>query len=245
MVFTVATVASGGQPAPPRSAAPPVFLGDVVSVVTGDARARDALDGAIAMWRACPQFARGFPRIAAVPRIARADLVEGERHGRMVTVVVERGFGRADVCGTFQGMSIVLHRGTLDLRGRPRFCGAVAANLAHEIGHVLGLDDDPGFHADVGPTGVMTSTTAAIAGPPRSVTPRECVAVDRRWMTSLELRQAHALGIAKSQQELGKPLSELAEEWHHHAYATEPAGDAYRGAWPRVGVAELSSEDRN
>jgi hypothetical protein len=50
---------------PPRPV--PVYLGDSIAFETSDGRLVEAVDRAIGIWRGCPQFGLGFPRLV-LPR---------------------------------------------------------------------------------------------------------------------------------------------------------------------------------
>ena len=230
LVPAVASAQSGGSH---DHDTPNVAMGDLISLVTSDARLRGPLEQAIAMWSGCPQYGVGFPRFETVAEIAPSDLRPGERHRRKVTVALgDRAHpGRGSRCGTFQGGSIILHRRTVDDFGRAHYCGALGETLAHEIGHALGIE-----HAEPGPADrqgeqVMTSTILANIKQPRQVRTWECAAVDRHWMTSLELAGASALGLGSPTAALGRSLVETAEAWHEAVAMglvdpTHPVGSA-------------------
>lgn len=196
---------------------------DLISLVSSDPRLRGPISEAIAMWRGCPQFGIGFPRIATVAEVSTSSLPDSAPLWRQITVGIGRDrSGRGLRCATFQGSSIVLHRSTVDSLGRTFPCGAMAPNLAHEIGHALGVGHGAPQAGRGGPRveEVMNSTIPPTF-PRRRVTASDCGAVDRLWMTSLELAQARSLGLAPPEFTFGRSIAEVAAAWHDR---TQPDG---------------------
>jgi len=93
------------------------------------------------------------------------------------------------LCGTFAGDEIVLYSHARDGRGRPaRSCGGpprLAETLAHELGHVLGLDDQ---YATRCAGYIMNQLWLTRSGAPleRRVRPEECAAADTGFLTAAE-----------------------------------------------------------
>lgn len=156
---------------------------------------------AIRLWSRCAEYGTGFPTLRV------------DEHGTQ-TLRVEYdpasiGEGR---CGSFRGRRVLLHAWMLDADGRILPCGPLALNLAHELGHALGL-------ADSRETGCRHFVMAPIlVGQPtlRRPRPAECAALAERWMTSRELRAA-PMSVAEA------PRSPVAER------------DAWLSAWPVPG----------
>ena len=67
----------------------------------------------------------------------------------------------------------------------PERCTAPAANLAHELGHVLGLED-----ARTDSACADRIMAAANSRRPRAVSSEECRLVGHRWLTRAEQRRA-------------------------------------------------------
>jgi hypothetical protein len=194
----------------------PVYLGDLFALETPDARLVEALDRAIKIWRGCPQFGLGFPRLVTAARAVPAGLTASDRPQRTIEVELIRVRGANLRCGVYRGTSIELHLDAVSNLGYRFPCGALELNLAHEIGHLLGVGhDEPAGALDpqvIQP--LMAPRIFRSARRARAVTPAECRAADRRWMTSLEMRQARTLGLTSHQGDFTRPLAELARDWH-------------------------------
>jgi hypothetical protein len=70
-------------------------------------------------------------------------------------------------------------------------CGSLPQNLAHELGHVLGLGDIQNrgsCRTEI--MGFVTPTSAYR----RRVTPQECTAAGSRWLTTVDMDEARQLG---------------------------------------------------
>lgn len=138
------------------------------------------VESAIALWRACRNFGSGFP-----------ELVAGEESGRRLEVdhrPDEAGPGR---CGSFAGNRIILWGRQRQPDGTLRPCGAVEQNLAHELGHVLGLADAP-LGASCSRR-IMARLHDANLGS-RRVQEDECMAVGQLWLTPSEVGRLATAG---------------------------------------------------
>ncbi|MDX1384094.1 MAG: hypothetical protein R3190_10655, partial [Thermoanaerobaculia bacterium] len=131
------------------------------------------VEAAIDYWRACPNYGASFPAF-----------VVGGNADRSVTLESADSSGD-DACASF-------HRGTIRLfdwavpAGRvPERCTTPAANLAHELGHVLGLED-----ARTDSACADRIMAAANSRRPRAVSSEECRLVGHRWLTRAEQRRA-------------------------------------------------------
>lgn len=150
---------------------PHTSRGESIGLVHGPEVPREWVEEAIGYWRSCPDYGRDFPAL------------EPERPGsRTLTIRYETGHGDRR-CGSFDGSTITLYAVARDQANRPVSCGALPETLAHELGHALGLKDAPGRKSCA--SHVM-AWLRADARRPRSVTPEECRAVGRKWLTPAE-----------------------------------------------------------
>ncbi len=134
---------------------------------------------ALAAWANCPEYGWGFPALQLTG--------EGTRELWLDFDPRATGEGR---CGAFTGRRIVLFARMRTATGEVLPCGALDANLAHELGHALGLADARG-------PGCRHHAMASIdrRRGDRRPQPAECAALDRHWSTWRErtdLRLAEA-----------------------------------------------------
>ena len=93
VVFALATAPATAQTEDAGGTAS-IVLGDVIVLRSEHTRVLEPLERAVAMWRGCPQFAVGFPRLATSDDSPDAELRPGE-HGRLhVTVAIELDGGK-------------------------------------------------------------------------------------------------------------------------------------------------------
>jgi hypothetical protein len=137
---------------------------------------REAID----LWQGCANFGLGFPAV-----------VEGGQGMRTVHVKLLPHGNGGYKCGTFRGSEIRLYGFYTDRNGRTRSCGSVAQNLAHELGHALGLDDAPS-----GATCQSTIMAPLTANNERRRRPSdaECSLVGQKWITPSEERTLARFG---------------------------------------------------
>jgi hypothetical protein len=69
--------------------------------------------------------------------------------------------------------------------------------------------------------GVMAGTIGPGSRLQRMASAAECREVDRHWLTSLELAEARALGLAEPARAFGRRLVEVAEAWHETVYGID------------------------
>jgi len=137
------------------------------------------LTAAAGYWATCPSYGTGFPRFTT-------DNVSADAQ---VTVVYSGGSGTSCGLTTHSAnnpnvIQIQLWDRGLDTAGHPYDCNVVDT-LAHELGHVLDLDNStcPGYI--MGPTTLSTMNGHEVAGT-RSVNSQECSTVSNRWTTSFD-----------------------------------------------------------
>lgn len=131
---------------------------------------------AIDLWKACDNYGVGFPafRLGATGTL-RQVVVKYQR--------VRHNPGRRKKCGWFSGNTITLFGYVATAKGF-RHCGTLSRNLAHEMGHVLGLVDAPEVLACA--THIMSDLTPANLFS-RFVRRDECLLLEARWLMPAEL----------------------------------------------------------
>lgn len=129
-----------------------------------------ALERAIGAWAACAAYGSGFPSL---------------RRGGVGTRQLRVRFDPDAVgdarCGAFSGRTITLYARMRSWRGSLVPCGSLWRNLAHELGHALGLRDAPPS-CDT----FMMAKINRHNGAHRAVQEPECRLLEERWTTAAE-----------------------------------------------------------
>ncbi len=131
------------------------------------------VSGAIEAWEQCSNYSQDFPKF-----------LDGEAGDQVLQVEYNSGSSGDDRCGEIQGRKVVLFRFAQDSKGQRVACGARDLNLAHEMGHALGLRDSSRTHVCDG--GLMARLTKRNRFD-RRVTAEECSLVGQRWLTFSEV----------------------------------------------------------
>jgi hypothetical protein len=133
------------------------------------------VDAAIAFWARCPAYGLDFPHFVRGNR--------GDKYGSSPVVEIVLG-GRnddSDACAVFQGNLIVLYTEARTELGTPMVCRQQVGNLAHELGHVLGLG-----HTASGLRDPVMGSVPRFGRLARSVSTHDCSAVGLGWLTTAE-----------------------------------------------------------
>lgn len=156
-----------------------IYLGDRIGVELVGPLHRRVLEEALDEWRRCANYGTGFPAFGDGP---------GDRS---VTVRYRPGAVGRGHCGSFERSEIVLYDQMIDDQGRRVGCGSLALNLAHELGHVLGLADAP---TDGGCERTVMSWITPRNAFKRGVASAECQAAGQAWLTRSELASVRGKG---------------------------------------------------
>jgi hypothetical protein len=174
----------------------PTAVGDAIALLAPDGETRRVVAEALGSWRTCPRSGEDFPRLLeAFDTVAEATSAGATS---VLEVRVERRDGRGGRCGAFRGKTITLFPAAVTSTGQRRSCGSLALNLAHEIGHALGLADSVDEPRCEGT--IMAALTARNARR-RSPSAEECRLAGSRWLTFAEWRPRRDAGGAPPRRE--------------------------------------------
>jgi hypothetical protein len=168
----------------------PLRLSEAIGILFSTGVPRKLVEDAVALWATCEGYGTDFPRFV----IGR----EGTQSVEVRFVDVSTG----PRCGSFAGRTIILYAFARDREGRLQSCGSRSADLAHELGHVLGLRDSPETECRDHAMAYLDSGNLY----QRTVKPEECRVVAERWVTPNEYRQLRTSGPApaKSNVQVGE-----------------------------------------
>jgi hypothetical protein len=158
----------------------PLRLSEGIGILYSTGVPRKLVEDAVALWATCEGYGTDFPRFV----IGR----EGTQSVEVRFVDVSTG----PRCGRFAGRTIVLYAFARSQKGRLQSCGSRSADLAHELGHVLGLRDSPKTECRTHAMAYLDSGNLY----QRTVKPEECRAVADRWVTPSEARPLRTSGPA-------------------------------------------------
>ena len=162
-----------------------------------DGLQREIVERAIALWSACPQYAASLPAS-----------VETAGPGRTLIVRIEQE-SRSRTCGRFDGEQIVLYRRARNDYGMAVSCD-LALNLAHELGHALGLRDSP--RLDRCRSSLMWPGTQRRLGR-RRVQADECAALAAYRSPSTELAQVEGRGAQQDDNDRPAGTKNVVTHW--------------------------------
>ena len=157
-------------------------IGDAVAVRATSAPDESWIGEALAQWERCVNYAADFPRLFLL-RDGDVDAVEGRGATSVLEVVWVRSNSGDERCGAFRGRRLTLWSSARTASGTIRSCGSVALNLAHELGHALGLADSAEHDAC---DGTIMAALSARNLHRRTVSEEECRLAGRRWITFAE-----------------------------------------------------------
>ncbi len=147
------------------------YHGETFGLVFDQEEARAVVEGAVRLWQGCSNQGGDFPRFLIGKPGIRPLYIRLQRHSS------------TDECGRFQGNEVVLFESAQTGSGRILSCGSLAMNLAHELGHALGLPDVPRSRRCR--KGIMVKLEDGNLFS-RAVTADECRAAGDRWTTLAE-----------------------------------------------------------
>ncbi|MEO8504397.1 MAG: hypothetical protein ABI609_10915 [Acidobacteriota bacterium] len=154
------------------AAQPGVQLGETIGLVADGSLPPGTIEQALTRWSSCGAMGSAFPVFSTTS--------PGQSTVTVRYIAASSQDGR---CGFFAGHQVVLFAAAVDRRGRTVRCAPPAVNLAHELGHVLGLVDAPNAPRC---RGFIMAGDDPRPGAQRDVRPEECQAANDHWRTPAE-----------------------------------------------------------
>lgn len=181
LLFGHTTAAFAGSRAAPlcttRHGGDPL-VADTIVLVAGSNVSDRLLEAGVSLWRGCPNYETDFPAFVISNRDDPS--VRGKR---VIEVGLVRGSSGSVRCGVYSNGRIELYRSAID-NGHPFICGPLAPNLAHELGHVLGLHDS---QRDPSCLDHIMANVVPLSLRLREPRDAECRSVGQHWLTLAEI----------------------------------------------------------
>lgn len=236
-----ASTAAEPQPAPSCTASPTAdrYQARAIGLLYRRARERRVIEKALALWRGCPNYGADFPGL--VVGDDRDLLLHELGATSLIEVEMVAGVSPDGRCGHFRGNRILLYGSARTSTGARRSCRSSAMNLAHELGHALGLSDSPDTPACE--QTIMSSVESSNAFR-RAVSPQECSAAGVVWQTFAEMEHEPAVGVFRAAELVTVEAPAQDERRDIRASRPEPSSSVLPVVHPSSGEGGTPHADR-